>query len=239
MERPFGDFQAAVSLSFDDGRPSQLDNGLALLDSAGVRATFYVLPDAVAERAEQWRALRDSRHEIGNHSLTHPCSGNFGFSRKNALENHSLESVAADIEQASEQLQGLFGAAPSTFAYPCGQSFVGRGRSRASYVPLVAERFLAGRGYGSETANDPLRCDLAHLEAVVMDGLDLQALGALLEAARAEGSWLVLAGHDIGDPGYQHVATAALDPFLALLTRTDDVLVAPVGEVAALLTAAR
>ena len=50
---------------------------------------------------------------------------------------------------------------PRTFAYPCGQRFVGRGFEVRSYVPPVAERSLAGRGYLDESANDPAVCDLA------------------------------------------------------------------------------
>jgi hypothetical protein len=34
--------KAAISLSFDDGRSSQVQGGTALLDQFGVKATFYV-----------------------------------------------------------------------------------------------------------------------------------------------------------------------------------------------------
>jgi len=74
--------QAGISLSFDDARLSQVDSGTALLDQYSIKATFFVVPSAVEERIEGWRKAVASGHEIGNHSLTHPCTGNFSWSRK-------------------------------------------------------------------------------------------------------------------------------------------------------------
>jgi peptidoglycan/xylan/chitin deacetylase (PgdA/CDA1 family) len=39
--------RAAVSLSFDDGRLSQIDTGLALLKKLGLKVTFFVNPGSV------------------------------------------------------------------------------------------------------------------------------------------------------------------------------------------------
>src|SRR6185503_15300925 len=69
--------RAALSLSFDDARTSQVDVGLALLDSLGAKVTFYLVPSAVESRLEGWKRAAAAGHEIANHSLTHPCSGNF------------------------------------------------------------------------------------------------------------------------------------------------------------------
>ncbi|HXW78607.1 MAG TPA: hypothetical protein VEJ84_03865, partial [Acidimicrobiales bacterium] len=41
----------AVSLSFDDARPSQLEVAVPILDRAGARATFYVLPKPMRRHA--------------------------------------------------------------------------------------------------------------------------------------------------------------------------------------------
>ena len=50
--------QCAMSLSFDDGRDSQVDRGTALLDRYGVKATFYVTPPAVERRLDGWKRAR-------------------------------------------------------------------------------------------------------------------------------------------------------------------------------------
>lgn len=232
MSGPFPEgVSVAVSLSFDDARASQLE-GVRILDDHGLRATFYVLPSGLAAAPERWRSVARAGHEIGNHSSTHPCSANFDFAATNALEDRTMQDIAEDVDAASATIHELVGVPPRTFAYPCGQSFAGRGRQRRSYVPIIAERFLAGRGYGSEVGNVPGRCDLAHLDAYTVDGLDAGALQSLVAAGMARGEWVILAGHDIGAGGPQTVPARELDMLCRRLARDDRVWVAPVVEVA-------
>lgn len=205
--------RAAVSLTFDDGRGSQTDVGLPILNAAGVRATFYVSPSSVQRRLTAWQRVVRSGHEIGNHSLRHPCTGNLPFARQKALEDYTLLRMAEELDQASAELERLLGVRPQTFAYPCGQAYVGRGRGVQSYVPLVAERFLAGRGWRDESMNDPAFCDLAQLLAIEMDGLTFEQVKALAEEAAEKGSWLVLAGHEVGTGGRQTTRTDTLRAF--------------------------
>ena len=80
--------RAAVSLSFDDARTSQVDEGLALLKKMGIKVTFFVTPEGVEKRLDGWKQAASDGHEIANHSLTHPCSGNYAFSSQNALETY-------------------------------------------------------------------------------------------------------------------------------------------------------
>ena len=203
--------RVAVSLTFDDARPSQLENAIPILDRHGVKASFYVNPQPLAERAAEWRRVADSGHEIGNHSATHPCSGNFLWSRDRALEDQTLESIAADIDRATREIEELIGVRTRTFAYPCGQKFVGRGRHTRSYVPVVAERLLAGRGWLGEGPNDPAFCDPAQLLGMEFDGLAFAAVNALIEQAAERGAWLILCGHDVGESGRQTVLASTLE----------------------------
>ncbi len=203
--------RVAVSLSFDDARPSQIDAGLALLARHRARATFYVMPLAVRKDLDGWKRARDEGHEIGNHSMTHPCSGNFQWSRVRALEDLTLERMRADIAAADEEIRRLLGVSPATFAYPCGQSFVGRGVERRSYTPLVAESFLAGRGFREEVHNDPGYCDLAHVGAFDFDNTTFEQFLARVRAAEAERGWLVLAGHEVGLDRPQSVSVETLN----------------------------
>ena len=83
----------AVSLTFDDGRTSQVDEGTALLDQYGVKATFFVMPGSVEKRLVGWKTALANGHEIGNHSQNHPCSGNFEWSRSKALEDYSIDQM--------------------------------------------------------------------------------------------------------------------------------------------------
>ena len=205
--------RAAVSLTFDDARLSQADVGIPLLDSYGVKATFYVSLSHVAKRLPAWRAAAAAGHEIGNHSMRHPCTGNFPWAREKALENYTLEEMADELDRASAEIFEMLGVRPLTFAYPCGQKFVGRGENVRSYVPLVASRFLAGRGWRDEGANDPVFCDPAQLMAMELDGLTFEQLRTSIEAACAKGLWLVLCGHEIGAGGRQTTRADTLRTF--------------------------
>jgi peptidoglycan-N-acetylglucosamine deacetylase len=227
--------RAAVSLSFDDGRSSQMDTGIPVLAQARLPVTFYVVPGSIEKRQTAWRAAAGAGHEIGSHSLTHPCSGNFAFARQKALEDYTLARMDAELEQAGTEIKRITGVLPVTFAYPCGQTFVGRGVTTASYVPLVSKRFLAGRLWQGETANDPAFVDLSQVHAVSMDDLDLTDLRATLDATLEQGRWLVLAGHDISEqPGRQTTRVSLLRALGEYLhTPERGVWVAPVGTVAA------
>jgi peptidoglycan-N-acetylglucosamine deacetylase len=225
--------QLALSLSFDDARASQVDKGTTLLDQYGVKATFYVLPGAVKERLEGWKKATASGHEIGNHSSNHPCTGNFPWARKKALEEYTLDQMRADLVECNKSIQALLGVKPEVFAYPCGQTFIGRGVNTKSYVPLVAELFLTGRGWLDEGPNDPAFCDFAQLTGMEMDGKNFEEILPLLESAKKNQQWLVLAGHEMDDSGAQ---TTRLSMLKKLIEYTQDpangIWLAPVGTVA-------
>ena len=202
--------RAAISLTFDDARQSQLERGLPILDEYGVKATFYVSIKSLEQRADAWKAAAANGHEIGNHTLMHPCSGNFPFSRDRALENYTLGQMQAELRQANRDIERLVGVRPVSFAYPCGQKFVGRGRNLKSYVPLVAEEFLTGRGWMDEWANDPAFCDMAQLMAMELDGKSFDQVKQIIDRTLTDGGWLVFCGHDVGDGGRQVTLAATL-----------------------------
>jgi hypothetical protein len=206
--------RVAVSLSFDDARLSQMDVGLPLFDRYGAKVTFFVNPPNMQKRLEAWKTAVAHGHEIGNHTTSHPCSGNFVWSRDNALENYTPAMIEQQMDGANASILRLVGVKAVTFAYPCGQKFIGRGVAAQSYVPLVARRFLVGRGFRDEAANDPLFCDLSQVFGVESDGMSFDQMKAAVAAAAHEGHWLVFAGHEIGTRGNQTTLVSSLEPFL-------------------------
>ncbi len=91
----------AISLTFDDARLSQVDKGIPVLDKYSVKGTFYLSPNAMIERVEGWKQAVKNGHEIGNHSLVHPCTGNFLWAREKALEEYSLHSMGMELDSAN------------------------------------------------------------------------------------------------------------------------------------------
>ncbi len=203
--------RAAVSLTFDDARPSQIDRGVPILNAYGARATFYLSPPNIAQRITQWEAAVAAGHEMGNHTLSHPCTGNFPWSRANALEDYTLARMEQELLEASAFICQALGVSPQTFAYPCGQKFIGRGQNTQSYVPLVAKHFLAGRGFKDEALHDPLAGDLAQVMGIDADDQPFERLKVWIDRATQAGGWLVFVAHDVGDFARQAMAADVLD----------------------------
>ncbi|MCW5964600.1 MAG: polysaccharide deacetylase family protein [Bryobacterales bacterium] len=203
--------RGALSFTFDDARVSQIDLGIPLLNRLGMKATFYVSPRGFRQRVDGWKEAIAAGHEIGHHTDSHPCTVNYRFSRDNALEDYTLERMEADIAKATAEIVDTLGVRPVSFAYPCGQTFVGVGANQRSYVPLIAKHFRSGRGYLNESANDPERCDLSYLMGTHCDGFSGDELLGLVDAAMKENRWLVFAGHDFGDPARQTTSMKAIE----------------------------
>lgn len=221
----------ALSLTWDDGRASQIEYGLPILNKYGIKATFYVVPSAVEKKLDGWKKAVVNGHEIGNHSLKHPCSGNFIWARDKALEEKEITDITQELLMASDSLKLLLNVKTTEFAYPCGQTFVGRGENTKSYVPVIAREFTSGRTWMDEAPNDPSYCDLSQLTGMEMDGKDFKYILSLIEVARKDGLWLVLAGHDIGPKGRQTTETKMLNKLFKYLSKQNDIWVAPVGEI--------
>ena len=203
--------EMALSLTFDDARLSQIDKGLPILERYGVKATFYVSPEWMVQRVDGWKEAVINNHDIGNHSLVHPCTGNFSWSQHKALEDYTLGQMSHELDSANHFIEEILGITPASFGYPCGQTFVGRGQQTSSYVPLVSAMFETGRTWLDEGPNDPVYCDLAQLTGMKLDGKRFDQILDLIESARKQGSWLVLAGHETDTGGYQTSLLSTID----------------------------
>ncbi|MFA5245031.1 MAG: hypothetical protein WC380_06980, partial [Pedobacter sp.] len=125
------------------------------------------------------------------------------------------------------------GVKSEVFAYPCGQTYIGRGENTKSYVPVVSKLFLSGRGWLDEGPNAPQFCDLAQLTGMEMDGKDFDQILPLIENARKSGAWLVLAGHEMGASGNQTTRLSMLKQLIEYAQNpANGIWIAPVGTVA-------
>jgi beta-glucosidase len=200
-----------LSLTFDDARLTQVDKGIPLLNKYGVKATFYLSPERIEQRMEGWKEAVRNGHEIGNHSLVHPCTVNFGWAQDKSLENYTLQKMRIDLDSANTIIKNLLGIQPFSFAFPCGQTYVGTGLNTKSYIPLVASLFETGRGWRSEGPNNPSLCDMAQLTGMEMDGKSFAEIKGLIESAKNQGQWLILAGHEMNEGGNQTTLLSTID----------------------------
>jgi len=185
---------------------------MPILERHGFRGSFYVLPGMIERSLPAWQAAASRGHEIGNHTLRHPCSRNFSWVPPDArLEDYTLNRIEEELVAANGRLEEMFGSEPETFAYCCGRSYVGCGAKVQSYVPIVARHFAVGRGYMAEQHNDPMGCDLAQVFGVAMDETPIGLLRERIAQAKEAGGWLILVGHDVGlVPGRNRMRTATL-----------------------------
>lgn len=223
----------AISLSFDDSRASQATTGIPVLNEYNVKGTFYVVPSVVKGQLDNWKKAVAAGQEIANHSINHPCTGNFPWSRAKALEDYTQKTMHAELTEANTQIFNLLGVKCDGFAYPCGNTFVGRGINTKSYVPVVADIFATGRTWRNEGPNSPEFCDMAQLTGMEMDGRDFEEILPMIEQAKANGQWLILAGHEMGENGPQ---TTRISMLRKLIQYAQDpkngIWLEPVGNVA-------
>jgi peptidoglycan/xylan/chitin deacetylase (PgdA/CDA1 family) len=217
----------ALSICFDDGWESQLTLAAPLLVKYGFKSSFYLTSESLqkefsAEQLQKLKELSRQGHEIGNHTAMHPGSANFPWARRSPmkpLEDMSLQGIEEEINQAQNDLTDFFGQAPTTFSYPCGMTWVGRGAKTQSYVPLIAKKFTVGRGYSYSHSISPLHCDLAHVPATGIDNKAIEELITQVYEARMQGHWLILVVHHLSQ-GMQDYATS-IEVFEKLLKYLD------------------
>jgi peptidoglycan-N-acetylglucosamine deacetylase len=244
--------QGAISLSFDDGMRSQFEIALPALNERSLQATFYLNPrgcDEDADRTQSWQDYLkkwtpafQAGHEIGNHSLSHPCSLNINepwLEGKNLLD-WSLDQIQWDVLEAQRRIKTCFPEQKYTsYAYPCYESTIGRGINRQSYVPLIAREFIAGRAKGElsgELANDPQYCDLHHLSSWPVERQPGAFMIGLVEKVIASGKWGIFTFHGICEGHLLVGDTDFIELLDHLVRRKDAVWVAPVASVASFIS---
>jgi hypothetical protein len=192
--------RAAVSLSYDDALPSQLDNALPALDQRGLKASFYLVMSAetVRTRLDDWRAAARAGHELGNHSLFHQCSAK-GPDREWVGPDQDLDAVdvaqmRAQVALASTMLHAIDGSSEFTYTVPCGD----RKARDGDYIEAISDQFLGIKVIGEAVVPDMATLDRAAVPVVAPEGLTGAQLIALVEDAGRRGTMVNFTFHGIG-----------------------------------------
>jgi Predicted xylanase/chitin deacetylase len=216
--------KAAVSLAYDDALDSQLDNAVPQLQKYGLKGSFYIVPgrEPVRARMEEWREVARMGHELGNHSITHPCSahgpGREWVPAHQDLDRMSLAQIKEQVEVADVFLQALDGyAGPRTYTAPCGDRKVADG----DYIAAVADRFLGIKLVGGDVVPDMFALDPAAVPAAVPSDVTGKQLIALVEEAGRKGTMVGFTFHGVGGD-YLSVSKEAHEELLAFLAANRD-----------------
>ena len=88
--------EKVVALTFDDGpSPVKTEQILDILEREDVKATFFLVGDALKKNEKEAALLINSRHEIGNHSYSH-----------NRMVFTSYAQVEREIESTNKIIRG-------------------------------------------------------------------------------------------------------------------------------------
>lgn len=185
--------RAAVSLSYDDTLNSQLDNAVPVLNKHGIKASFYLILSSpvLFDRMEEWRALASQGHELGNHTIYHPCSAsvpNRDWVRPHTdMDKRTVEHMRDEVRVANTFLKAIDGKQERTMTLPCGDVMTRDG----NYVPHVKDLVLAIKG-----AEEGLPVGFASLEGP--SNVSGKELIAMVQAAAARGGMANIIFHGIG-----------------------------------------
>ncbi|WP_226664982.1 polysaccharide deacetylase family protein [Microbulbifer aggregans] len=195
-----GGAEAAVILTYDDALDSHLDVAVPQLAQFNLPGTFYLsgARPSIRLRLEDWRKAAAAGHELGNHTLYHPCSksapGRDWVKPWHDLDRYSLEQFIDELQTTNSLLTAIDGEQQRSFAYPCGDMNAGGADVVAAIKPLVvAARFFSADGL--HRVDDP---DYFRLEAYDGAGKSAQDLIAVVEAARANNNLVGFMFHGVG-----------------------------------------
>lgn len=215
--------KAAVVLTYDDALDVHLDNVIPVLDSLGLNATFYLSASfpGSRNRIDDWRRAAATGHELGNHTLFHPCDaskpGRSWVSPSNDLSHYSTAEVVREIEMTNIFLESLDGRKERTFAYPCGDTRTAEG----SYTNAVRDQFIAMRGV-SPSLNKIETLDLTNLNCYAVDDSNVGELTSWAETAIKENALLILLFHGVGGGHSINVDLSRHNDFLHYLKDHED-----------------
>jgi peptidoglycan-N-acetylglucosamine deacetylase len=230
----WNDKKCAVVLTYDDALNVHLDNVIPLLDSLGLKATFYLSGffQSFRERAGEWVTVAKHGHELGNHTLFHPCEGK-AKGREWVKSDYDLnvytpQRIKDEIIMANTLLEVIDGKKKRTFAYPCGDMIAGN----SSYVDKIKELFIGARGVEGKIVKMN-EVDIYNIPSFKISGQSGSELIGLVKKTLQDNCLLVFLFHGVGG---EHSLNVTLDAHKALLTflkqNEGDIWVAPLAEIA-------
>jgi hypothetical protein len=192
--------RAAVSLSYDDALPSQLDNAIPALDRHALKGTFYLVlaAESVRLRMRDWRAAANQGHELGNHSLFHQCSA-AGADRawvrpEQDLDATTAAQMRAQVLLANTMLTAIDGSTEFTYTVPCGD----RRAKDVDYVDALRDAFVGIKSGGGAAIPDMWALDRAAVPVFVPVDTSGEQLIAMVDEAQRLGTMINFTFHGIG-----------------------------------------
>ncbi len=194
----------AVSLTYDDGLASHFEDVGPTLEACGLRGTFNITiaRDSVLNHAAEWRALAARGHELGNHSLFHPCRSTpeapMAWVGPYNLLDYNERRLREELAVASMTLNLIDGRSERTYANTCWHRTIGQGSEERPIEPILAELFIAARGTLTHAPVDLEHLDYLRLGSASADRRTFADLRTEMEAVLHSGGWQIYTMHGVG-----------------------------------------
>lgn len=121
--------KAAVVFTYDDALNCHLDIAVPQLDEFGFKGTFFCTGNSPSlyNRLEEWRKIAENGHELGNHTLFHPCDGKRGdwVKPEYDLSKYTHAQIMNELQTANTLLKAIDGKTERTFGYTCSDYIAG------------------------------------------------------------------------------------------------------------------
>ena len=232
--KPWNGKQCAVVLTYDDALNVHLDNVITCLDTFGIKGTFYITGEAksIALRMADWRKAAANGHELGNHSLTHPCDGQkegrSWVSKEKDLSLYSVERAVNEIKVTNTLLYAIDGKTERTFAYPCGDAMI----DSVNYYKKIENEFVGARGVQSGM-QQIIEINLDDIKCYSINGQAGDYMIDLVKQAQQSRTLLVFLFHGVGGEHNLNVSLEAHRELVRYLKQNEkEIWNAPLVEVA-------
>jgi len=209
---------SAVVITYDDAIDQHLDNAIPVLDSLGIKATFYLTAysSSMRNRLNEWRNLSQRGHELGNHTLFHPCIGALPgrewVKGDQDMSKYSLQRLENEIRMTNLFLESLDGKKPRTFAFTCGDMKVGE----VAFMNNMKSDFVAARAVRNEMHTID-KIDLYNVDCFMVNHHTADQMIDWVKKAEASHSLLVILFHGVGGGNGLDVAIPEHRKFLRYL----------------------
>ena len=226
--------KCAVVLTYDDAINEHLDNAIPILDSLKLKATFYLSGFSVSiqTRLNDWKKIAAKGHELGNHTLFHPCDAN-GPQRtwvqpENDLSKYTVKRIENEIRMTNVFLQALDGKTKRTFAFTCGDMKV----ADSAFINGMKKDFTAARAVRNEM-HKINEINLHNIDCYMVNNHSYEQMKVWVDKAIQTNSLLVILFHGVGGCNELNVSLDAHLKILSYIKQNEkEIYVAPMLEVA-------
>jgi sialate O-acetylesterase len=218
---PWKGKKCAVVLTYDDAINEHLDNAVPVLDSLGLKATFYITAFSASMQARlaDWKKLSAKGYELGNHTLYHPCTGGVGrewVPKEYDLNTYTVKRMLDETRMTNVFLQSLDGKTKRTFAFTCGEMKIGD----SSFINAMKNDFIAARAVRNEM-HKINEIDLYNVDCYMVNNNTAAQMIEWVKQAEATNSLLVILFHGVGGGNGLNVALPEHRSFLSYLKQNE------------------